>query len=99
MNSEKKFTLERKKIFEEVVQMGLSSIGGRDDVYADLLCDMNKMDDHDSGGCKRKKGQKEKKTKNTKKSEYSYEGQHLVYTVDDDGLFSYKLDDSFPKEP
>jgi len=95
----KKFTLERKKIFEEVVQMGLSSIGGRDDVYADLLCDMNKMDDHDSGGCKRKKGQKEKKTKNTKKSEYSYEGQHLVYTVDDDGLFSYKLDDSFPKEP
>jgi len=42
------FTQERKKYFESLVDRALSSLGGRDKVYADILCNLNKYGDKKS---------------------------------------------------
>jgi hypothetical protein len=92
------FTQERKEYFESLVDEALSSLGGRDDYYADILCSLDSSSSADGN-----KGLKVKATKNVKEKAncqesidetLSYSGKHIMFEVDNDGMFTWKLDDS-----
>jgi len=102
------FTLERKEYFEVLVDRALSSLGGRDDYYAEILCGLDKgASVGGNNGSKHNKAAKSSKSKTTctSKSEskesiiketLSYTGEHIIFDIDDEGLFSWRLDSSVP---
>jgi hypothetical protein len=98
------FTQERKEQFESLVDRGLSSLGGRDDLYADILCGLDKNANKKSASENFKsenaeifKGSKRKrKAVSASKNgdgDPKYFGEHVIFDVDDGGTFSLRLDD------
>lgn len=102
------FTLERKEYFELLVDRALSSLGGRDDYYAEILCGLDKGasvgGDNVSKHNKAAKSAKSKTTCSSKsesqdfiiKETLSYTGEHIIFDIDDEGMFSWRLDSSVP---
>jgi hypothetical protein len=96
------FTLERKEYFELLVDKALSSLGGRDDYYVDILCGLDHGRSMSHGGESASKHKaKNSKAKITKsdnaestREKLSYNGDHVIFDIDNDGLFSWRLDDS-----
>ncbi len=118
------FTGDQKDHFESLVDRALSSLGGKDDFYAGILCGLDP-----SGGSRKSKktksttsapqsvwlGSEEKYISNSNKggvaslttvhgkekenelqrsatSSMKYVGGHVIFEIDDDGLFSWKTD-------
>jgi len=121
------FTQERKEYFELLVDRALSSLGGRDEFYTDILCAIDK--DHanrrsaDSKNSRRRKKNSleakveakveveekphdDRKRKSNSKSEgkpekkpngkcqISYPGEHVIFDIDDEGVFTWRVDDA-----
>jgi hypothetical protein len=98
------FTQERKEQFESLVDRGLSSLGGRDDLYADILCGLDKNANKKSASENFKsenaeifKGSKRKRKAGSASKngdgDPKYFGEHVIFDVDDGGTFSLRLDD------
>ena len=90
----KKFNEEHKNLFEHYVRTALSSIGGNDDDVASILCSLEPSEKKKKikKQAKNTKGKQEihEKKKTSKSSELLYDGDHVVYGVDDDGSFSWR---------
>jgi len=106
------FTQERKEYFESLVDQALSSLGGRDDLYADILCNLDKCVDKKSASesfkssesdvdtYKRGRSRKKRKAGGAKQpdlkqmdEDLQYCGEHVIFDVNEDGKFSWRLDD------
>ncbi len=94
---QKKFNEEHKALFETYVENALCSIGGKDDDAAGVLCCLEKFKNGKKNNAKPKRRLKHashenqcKKRKKKDKSDFLFDGEHVIYEVDNDGKFSWR---------
>mmetsp|Transcript_9282 Transcript_9282/g.13793 ORF Transcript_9282/g.13793 Transcript_9282/m.13793 type:complete len:639 (-) Transcript_9282:85-2001(-) len=94
-----KFNEEHKVLFENYVENTLCSIGGKDDDAANVLCCLNKY--YDGKKYKRQvknmegkeHNEEERRSKKRKKrgaNQLLFDGEHVIYEIDNDGIFSWR---------
>ena len=81
-----KFDEERKAEFEQFIEAALLSIGGKDSELASIVCTFGQASNKDK--CQNQT--KMNKRKRIKSSDLLYDGEHVIYEVDNDGRFSWK---------